>query len=76
VLRGACIAVLKTHLVANAPSYIAAPGAIIGRGPDTIWVKSGDSFLAVDRLARVAGDGRLEPDMPLPAIGARFSKGG
>jgi methionyl-tRNA formyltransferase len=76
VLRGASIAVLKTHLVANAPSYIAAPGAIIGRGPDAIWVKSGDSFLAVDRLARVAGDCRLEPDMPLPPIGARFSKGG
>jgi methionyl-tRNA formyltransferase len=75
MLRGTPIAVLKTHLVADAPDYIAIPGAVVGREANAIWVKSGDSFLAVDRLARVAADGDLAEDMPLPGVGARFSEG-
>ena len=75
MLRDTCIAVLKTHLVANAPDYIATPGAVVGREAHAIWVKSGDSFLAVDRLARVAADRGPTEDLPLPGIGARFSRG-
>ena len=76
ILRGAPVAVLKTHLMPHAPTYLAVPGAIVGKGPDAVWVKSGDSFLAIERMARVAADGRLDADMPLPPIGARLSNGG
>jgi methionyl-tRNA formyltransferase len=72
-LGGESVAVLKTRLVPDAPAYIATPGAVVGRQPDAIWVKCGDSFLAISRLARIANDGQFEQDLRLPAISARFS---
>jgi methionyl-tRNA formyltransferase len=73
-LRGQCVAVLTTRLIARAPTFLATPGAVIGREPGAIWVKSGDSFLALLRLARVADAGHVHQELPLPSIGARFSQ--
>lgn len=72
VLRGVSVAILKTHLVPNAPAYIATPGTVVGRQAEEIWVKSGDSFLAVERLMQINDDGSFNRDTKLPALGTRF----
>lgn len=72
---GGTMAVLRTRAIPEAPCYIGTPGEIVGRGPDGVVVKTGDSTLCVEKMAPLKGDEELsEGDFVTPSfpIGTRF----
>jgi len=58
-LNGATVAVLRTKRIPGAPSYIDRPGSVVGRVPEGVIVKTGDTTVRVTHIADVA-DGKLE----------------
>ncbi len=64
------LAVLKTELIENAPSYIDKPGTIVGRDLHSVTVKTGDSTIRVMAVAKVSASGTVgEPEVPRLPIG-------
>lgn len=67
------IAVLKTERIPDALAYIATCGEVIGRSGDHIIAKTGDSSIAIKRIAPINADGSLgEPITPRLPIGTRL----
>ena len=74
-LDGATVAVLRTERIPAAPSYIDRPGSVVGRDPEGVIVKTGDTTLRVTRAADVI-DGNLENGRtPSLRIGTVFGRG-
>lgn len=72
-IEGSSYAVLKASLIPRAPTYIATPGAIVGRDAAGIIVKTLDTTIHIRSVAKII-DGRIgEPEAPRFAIGRRFT---
>ena len=67
------VAIVRTERIPGAISYRGTPGEVVGRGPNGVVVKTGDSVLRVLQTAVVGPDGQLGPVgiASLP-IGSRF----
>lgn len=65
------IAVLKTELIDQAPSYIDRPGSIVGHDHLGVIIKTGDTSLRITKVADVASSGMLENErVPRFTIGS------
>ncbi len=72
--RGRAIAVLRSALIPNAPSYIGTVGEVVGRDDEGVIVKTGDATLRLLAIAELDSDGMPGPSQsPRFAIGTRLS---
>lgn len=68
------IAILRAETIPDAPAYLAIPGAVVGRGPRGIVVKTGDTTVLVTSIAKIGEDGSLdEAEQPKLVVGSRFT---
>lgn len=75
-LDGRELAVLRTRLVAEAPAYLATPGAVVGRHAEGVTVKTGDTTIELLSVAEIGADGA--PGAPFPPrfpLGSRLVAG-
>ena len=59
LLRGDEIAIVKTKLIADAPSYLDKPGAVVGRNEKGCIVKTGDTTICVTEIAELRSGAAL-----------------
>jgi methionyl-tRNA formyltransferase len=72
-LNGMTVAVLRTERIPGAPAYIDRPGTVVGRVPEGVIVKTGDTSVRVTHVADVV-DEKLENERnPSIRIGTVFS---
>lgn len=50
-IDGQALTIWKTSMISNAPSYIGVPGEVVGRNPDGVIVKTGDSTLMIREVS-------------------------
>lgn len=72
---GKQVAILKSELIDNAPTYIDRPGTVVGRNARGVVVKTGDTTIQLLQVASVKEDGDLG-DIEIPAfrMGGTFEK--
>ncbi|MEF8797734.1 MAG: methionyl-tRNA formyltransferase [Salinivenus sp.] len=67
------LALLRTELIDEAPAYIDRPGTVVGRDPEGIVVKTGDTSIRVRRVADLDPDDGLSNErVPEHPIGTVF----
>lgn len=64
LLGGNMMAITETELIPQAPTYIDRPGSVVGTGPNSCIVKTGDSTLRIQRVASVGQNGALRDKRP------------
>lgn len=65
--------VAECMLIDKAPAYISTVGEVVGRSPDGITVKVGDSTILITSMAEVENDVCQEAFVPKFKIGTRFN---
>jgi len=74
MLNGTEVAILRTKLIPQAPTYIGVPGDIVGRSHTGITVKTGTSSVLVTEIADVDDAGAVTGQRQANiAIGHRFA---
>ena len=67
------MAILQTALIPKAPRYIGRVGEVVGRDPQSVSVKTGDSTIRILRVADVDSIGGIgETRVPIFRIGDRL----
>ena len=64
LLNGCNVRIWRARYDPAWPRYLAVPGAVVGRLPDGVLVKTGDSVLMVEE-AELAGQGTSTPKWPI-----------
>lgn len=69
------VAIVKSKLIPQAPTYIGTPGEVVGRSLEGMIVKTGDATLLITQFAKVDSDGiPMQPTIPNFGIGERFKR--
>jgi methionyl-tRNA formyltransferase len=73
LLGGSTVLLWRARYDPAWPKYIATPGEVVGREPDGVGVKTGDSIIILESVAMLsAPHGEHQPDWP---IGTRLETG-
>jgi len=68
------VAVIGSERIPGAPSYIDRPGSVVGRDPQGIIVKTGDTTLRLTRIADASNGGLEHKRTPSMRIGTVFGR--
>jgi methionyl-tRNA formyltransferase len=75
-VNGVRIAVIRSELIADAPSYIATSGVVVGRDPGSVVIKTGDTTVRITQIADIDGSGGIKNlRAPNFRIGTRLETG-